>query len=99
MCLFFLRFAAFAPTFARTRMAGLFSASPAALFAALVLLINSSPSATLRCLFGRSTLFVALFDMLSPSFLLRTITGLISSWHNSFYLGSGYIGVNVYRAR
>src|SRR4029077_10643283 len=93
--LFFLRFA----TFARTCMAGFFSASTAALFAALVLLINSPPSATLRFFFGRSTLFVALFDMLSLSFLLRTVTGLISSWHNSFSLGSGYFGVNVYRAR
>ena len=97
--LFFLRFAAFAPTFARTCMAGFFSASTAALFAALVLLINSRPSATLRFFFGRSTLFVALFDMLSLSFLLRTVTGLISSWHNSFSSGCGDFGVNVYRAR
>jgi hypothetical protein len=57
--LFFLRFAAFASTFAGTRMAGFFSASATALVAPFVLLVNSRPRAALSFLCGRSTLFVA----------------------------------------
>ena len=44
-------------------MAGFFSASAAALFAPFVLLVNSRPRATLSFPFGRSTLFVAFFNI------------------------------------
>jgi hypothetical protein len=53
-------------------MAGFFSASAAALFAPFVLLVNSRPGAALSFLFGRSTLFVAFFNMFSlPVFALN----------------------------
>ena len=51
-------------------MAGFFSVSAAALLATFVLLVDSRPRAALNFLFGRSTLFVALLNMFSLSFLL-----------------------------
>jgi hypothetical protein len=67
--LFFLRSAAFASTFAGTRMARFFPVRYRS-FAPFCPACYSRPTAVLSFLFGRSTLFVAFLNMFSLPFLL-----------------------------